>query len=592
VTSHGRGRPRLLVAALVCVMGLTACAEIPNAGSVQHGDVSVEESGTVYNQPYGPPADAEPREIVNGFLKAQSAGISEDWSTAREYLADKAKKTWEPTARTIIFTGDIDVSQVLGPDDATSPGTTTPGSSQSAPEEPEATTAAFSGRAQVTSTLDSDGRYTEESTGTTQDLTFTLEKDADGQWRITATEDGIFVSEPNFKTGFRATTLYFPTNDDKFLVPEVRWYSATNTAAHAVKGVLAGPSEWLRDSVHVVAPEGTELVLDSVPIDNFGTAKVDLTQSVLSASDEDIAMLRAQLDAVLLKVSGVSAVEITVNSTPLDFKTSVSPIRDPVPITSSPLVLAEGVVSVIDGSTATPVPGLLTLEGKNVTAIAADAGLSLVVYRSAATTIATVPTESDESVVILSGQALLAPSVDRFGWIWSGESGVGAPLKAVSAGGDVIEIVADWLAGRRVESIRVSRDGARIAIVSSAGAVSRVDVAAIARDDTDAPLRLSAESIAVGASVTGAREVVWIDESTVGVLADGQTSDVLTVHVVPLSEHSEALSGVDGTVSLAAGRGRRAVFVATAEGELKSRATTGAAWSNVASDVSIPTFPG
>lgn len=171
----------------------------------------------------------------------------------------------------------------------------------------------------------------------------------------------------------------------------------------------------------------------------------------------------------------------------------------------------------------------------------------------------------------------------------------GSPLQVVSPDGVVTAVAADWLDGRSVVSIQVSRDGARIAVVSSDGTgtagQTRIDVAGIVRGDTDIPVRLS-DALVAGAAVVAASQVVWVDESTLAVLAQGQTSGVRTVHLVPLAAHSEALSGVEGAEWIASGRGRRAVYVVTTDGELLNRATTGATWTRVAQDVRLPTFPG
>ena len=179
--------------------------------------------------------------------------------------------------------------------------------------------------------------------------------------------------------------------------------------------------------------------------------------------------------------------------------------------------------------------------------------------------------------------------------MWSGERAASTGLLAVTQAGAPVTIAADWLEGRTLESIRVSHDGARIAVVSSLSGESRIDVAAIVRDDSDAPVRLSDLALAIGASVPSATQVVWVDESTVAVLAPGVSSGILTVYEVPLSGRSAALSGVEGTVWITAGKGLRSVYVATSEGELLNRAATGNTWSPVlAGDqlLRFPAFPG
>lgn len=586
----GTGRTRLTAVGrlLFAALLLAGCATIPTSGQVQEGDVLVNELDPVYVQQLGPRAGATPLEIVQGFLVEQARGLNDDWATAREYLSGEVQHAWNPTARTVIYSREPELLQDGGPLSAGVGVVATPSATASTADESVPVAVATS--VVVSSTLDPLGRFTEASTGTMEDLLFMVELDASGEWRITAAEDGIFVSDTYFQSAFRATSLYFPTLDGKYFVPEVRWYPRTNTAAYAVKGVLAGPSEWLRDSVAVVPPDGTRLAFDSVTV-NDGTARVELSSEVLAATDSARAMLRAQLAAVLVRLPGIREVDLRFGSTEPTIKTTVAPARDPAPSLTTPLVLADSSIGQVDGAKVVPVEGLPSLAGIEVAALATDADLNLVVLRQGKTAITTVPRADEAALELLTGTNLIAPSIDRFGWLWSGEGVPGGQLSVVPNAGPATKVEADWLADRTVESIQVSRDGARIAVVSSAGGTSRIDIAAIVRADGGTPVRLS-ESEIVGAAVPGPGQVVWVDESTLGVLASGPAQGARTVYLVPLSGHSEGLSGVDDAVWIAAGRGRRAVYVATADGNLLTRASTGSTWSLVVTGVRLPTFPG
>lgn len=608
-----RRPPRALARALaaglaaLAVAGLAACASIPSSGPVERRDVTVSELGPIFPQSPGPTPGASPREIVQGFLGAQAVGLNDDWATAREFLSPDMAQAWDPSARTTVYSGEPQLTPAAGTDPALldqAPGTATPeavptqdpasGTASTGPETaaPEPTEVSILGRVSVVAALDPDGRYTEDAQGTGQDLSFTLTRSAQGQWRISATEDGVVVSDPNFGLVYRPTTLYFPTVDRAFLVPEVRWYSKSNTATHAVNGVLAGPSDWLRDSVTVVAPAGTRLLLDSVTIDESGVARVDLSKEVLTASDADRAMLQAQLEAVLLKVPRVRSVELLASSLPLSVAGRVSPQRDPVPTLSTPYVLAGDVVSQVQGADLEPVDRFLPLSGFGTTAIATDDRGELVVARAGTTSVVRAPTVAAPSATLLTGTDLLAPTIDRFGWVWSGERSYDGGLRVATEDGVQASVPADWLEGRTVDSIRVSHDGTRIAVVSTEAGVSRIEVAAIVRDDSSVPVRLSDDALAIGASVQSASQVVWVDESTVAVLARGQSSGIPTVYEVPLSGRSSALSGVEGTEWVAAGRGLRSLYVATSDGELFGRTTSGSSWSPVVDDARLPAFPG
>ena len=595
-TFGGARLGRRVVVVVVALAVLAGCAQMPTSGPVQRGDETVTEPGPVFLQAYGPPLDASPEEIVQNFLLAHAAGLYDDWATAREYLEPGTAAAWQPGTSTVVYSGEADLVQASGPDPDVDPAEPLPSASGEVPvddedaEEAPEGPAVVQGRLSVVATLDGAGRYTEAPADASENLTFSLEQGPDEQWRITGVPDVTYVSVPNFSSVFRATTLYFPTLDGAYLVPEVRWYSKTNTATHAVNGLLAGPSEWLRDAVRTVVPDGTRLVLDAVTVDDSGVARVDLTRDALTADAEDRAMLQAQLDAVLLRVPQVRSVEILVSSVPLTISGSAAPVRDPIPA-ASPWVLAGDVLSRVQGRAIEPVPDILPLTGLDATALALDLTGEWGVLRSGVGVVRTLPTAAAPSVTLLTGTSLLAPSIDRFGWVWTGEREAGAGLLAVLPDGATVAVPVDWLAGRTVESVRVSQEGARVVVVSTAGGATYVDVAAVVRDESGAPQRLS-DSVTIGAGAPVATQAVWVDESTVAVLAAGASAGVSTVNVVPLSGRTETLSGAEAATTIAAGRGLRSIYVATAAGDLLSRASTGATWSTIASGVRLPTFPG
>ncbi len=118
-----------------------------------------------------------------------------------------------------------------------------------------------------------------------------------------------------------------------------------------------------------------------------------------------------------------------------------------------------------------------------------------------------------------------------------------------------------------------------------------IDVATILRDTTGTgrPQRLGS-SFQVGFSMTDASQVEWMDESTLAVLGLSGSLVAPTLHLVPVGGQTSALPLVDGTVSIAAGRGDRALYLVDTDGTLLWR--QGAAWTDVAVGVQDPVFPG
>jgi hypothetical protein len=198
-----------------------------------------------------------------------------------------------------------------------------------------------------------------------------------------------------------------------------------------------------------------------------------------------------------------------------------------------------------------------------------------------------LPNDGQEPETLHSGIALLAPSIDRFDWVWTGEQTPGGGLSAVSAASEVVPITVGWLEDRTVRSIRISRDGARAVVVHTGvtAPTLAIDVAAVVRDENGRPQRLGDEPLQIGAGMVDAGQVVWVDEGTVAVLGRSGTLTLPTIHLVPIGGASSALTLVDGTEAIAAGKGDRSLYLTDIEGVLHSRQGTCATRSSPADPV-------
>src|SRR5690606_14622034 len=131
------------------------------------------------------------------------------------------------------------------------------------------------------------------------DVTFDLTRGADGQWRISALDDGLLVLANFLTDAFHRTPLYYPTSDRQWWVPDVRWYPKQSWRTTATQAILAGPPEWLAQSTVSVVPEGATLAIDAVTVADDGTIDVSLTPAITEAPPDDRALLVAQLEATL-----------------------------------------------------------------------------------------------------------------------------------------------------------------------------------------------------------------------------------------------------------------------------------------------------
>ena len=65
---------------------LTGCTALPSSGEVHESRVVATDTNALIETAPGPVEDASPEEIVRGFLRAVSAGFSDDFETARQFL--------------------------------------------------------------------------------------------------------------------------------------------------------------------------------------------------------------------------------------------------------------------------------------------------------------------------------------------------------------------------------------------------------------------------------------------------------------------------------------------------------------------------
>ncbi|MFF3063263.1 LpqB family beta-propeller domain-containing protein [Oerskovia sp. NPDC057915] len=577
MTHRRPGRPAGALGAglVVAALALSGCASIPTSGPVIRGSDVVQGFNAPGLRARGPVAGDDPVRIVSGFLTAQAAGPAGDFDVAQEFLTDADAWSWD--SQVLVFDGDLDLTV---DEEAVKTGRAT-----------------VTGSATVVGALDKRGVYTEDvpgGEGGAVPVSFGLVRQGDGQWRIETAEDGLLLSESSFQAAFRQTRLYFPSADREVLVPDDRWFPNRGWQTSAVTEILVGPAEWLRGSTAPVVPEGTRLSIDAVPSEG-GVTEVRLTDTISLAPPEDRALLKAQLEATLF-----DALPLTVNLYRGEDLLS-TPTGGAVPIKAategSEVVAAEGEVKVLGSGAdeATSLSPAVSLAGTNATALAQGSGARPLVVRDGTGGLVRLATKNLPEVQLLTGEDLLAPSVDRFGGVWSGPQAQVGALQVVRAdlaeAGEPVAVAAPWLAGRTVQSIRVAHDGARIAVVSSDGASTRVDVAGIVRDDKDVPTGLS-EPFRVGAPITSASQVVWADETTLAVLGTDDTEAAPTVHLVLVGGETTRLSPVAGATAISAGDGDRTVQVLTQDGTLFGRSRSGAVWEKRIENVALPAFPG
>lgn len=575
-----RAGARALGLGLAAVLGLLAgCVSIPTSGPISTGSPAPVDQSLPIPLAALPQRDDTPEGIVAGFFSAARAGVFDDFGVAREFLTRSANGSWDPWERLLVARSDPELSL-----------------------QGETVVAAV----ELAGSVNRDGVFEEAAPGSEVTLSFGMRRDANGQWRIEDLQNGIVIRDSAFEASFSPVPVYFATPDWQVAVPELRWLPDQSLLRDTVHALFDGPSPWLADAVATAAPTLGAPVEVGDPAQG-GLVTIGLPASALQErwADGQRAQLQAQLEVTL--VSGrlrgvVSSVALTLMGANGPFPFGVDPdeeipelATDPQP-SIGPFGIVDGVIAEVGGAEPEPVEGLPTLvdlAAPNHPAASPDGSVWVVL--DGTRRLLLLPTDGGPPQPLLDGSDLLPPSVDRYGWVWSGERASHGMLTAVAPDGTVVDVAAPLLVDSEVRSIRVSRDGARIAIASvDTDGRTRIQVASVVRAAGEAgePRTLGAGALTVGTQLVDVTELAWSDEQTLAVLGVAAGSQQRALHQVMVGGRTTLLQVVaEETIGLAAARGNDGIYVVDADGVL--RALRGSSsWVEVASGVVDPAFPG
>jgi hypothetical protein len=512
---------RHLVGILVLTASLLAaagCVSVPISGPIDKVEGSQPPCQNCVNVEVAPPAlGAEPKEIVEGYLRATS-NYQPNYSVARQFLTRMAAEKWSPERGASIYRGLVTASA--------------------------GNTVRFDG--ELVGSLEPDRTYT--AGGGQFAWNFRLLQE-NGEWRIDTPPPGLMVAEYSFKSFYQTYDLYFFGNGGS-LVPDPIYLPAlsnpANVASALMKALLNGPSKWLEPAVSSAIPPNTSLSVDSVTITN-GIAEVPLSDSVLTLPDQQRSLLAAQIVYTLRQVGGVKGVSIKVNQQPyrvpgsdpngLVISTDAIPQDlDPIPFVSGDQLYAvpdtSRGVKVVSATAASPAVSPLAGQlGGNDYAVDALAvsmtNTDLAVTTDRATTLRRAPIATGQPRPLLTGASnLLRPQFTRYGEIWAiGFKGDRQRMWMFTAGADpkspgvTTEINSPVLG--KVTAFKISPDGTRMALVRSTGTGSELGLARIVRSEKKImvdgwrPLNTKQANMQ---PIGNIRDVAWLDATELMVL--------------------------------------------------------------------------
>lgn len=568
-------------AALVLIAALlTGCAAIPISGEVSEGNADVQPVEPLQPIPEGPNPTDNPTSIVTGFLSASGGGVATNFDVAREFLTDEAAATWDPGVQTLVYRA----------------GSVTPDWNERR--------GVVSYELPLASTIDDSGRRAEAAHDTIRPLEFSVEQNEEGYWRISELEDGVVVSQENFTVFFRPVDLVFATSDRTTVVPEVRWLSKANVVTSAAQELIQGPSSWLADAVQTGFPSTSGLAVDSVVV-NEGLATVDLSPQS-AGTPEDRALAAEQMRLTLQALPDVADVEVRIGGLPM---TGISRITlEPAPVPDEQaVVVANGRLGTWDGEqllvTSDGVGGVGELayglarsyDGTQVAYVDDDTLMLTSVISDPATEMVEPrpnlePPEAPlQAAPIVEGAALVPPSFDRLGYLWTVESVTDEGMLAVTPEGEVLVFASEWLRARSTVALAVSRDGSLMAVLSRSGGQPVVEVASIHRDEFGVPLGLGTP-FPVGTGVNAGSDIAWADNSTLAVLGQAEEEAAVPLWLVTVGGGTQEVSTQPHVTSLAIRTGSASIVLIGEEGQVSERA--GPSWTEVLTDVSELAFAG
>jgi hypothetical protein len=579
--------PRTRAVVLLCLLLLLPACGLPLPGGVQsagHVRAEQEEPEPIRVIPPGPQPGATPEEIVRGFLRAQSSP-EDAHAVAREFLAPDA--TWDDERGAVVYR-----SRRFAPDSDRDPLT-------------------FAVRFETTARISSGGAFTLASEPVS--ASYTVAQMPSGEYRLTSVPAGLHLRAQDRSRSYRPYEVYFlPREQDgragTQLVPDRVFLPVTAERGPALVGaLLRGASLRLRSAVDSAVPAGTTTA-SPVRVSD-GVVTVDLTEQVRRLDSSGRQRLSAQLVWTLLPT--FSGVRLLVEGEPLEVDgAGAVQTRDdwteyePAGVAPGAALyyVQERRVRSLDGSlpdsAATP-SGPLPVDAVAVSPRGSAVGL-LTRDADGPDEVRTGPLQGPFGAPVLT-----APELGSLSWgrgdhgLWVLERGpVPVVWRLPGPGASVTE--PSRVAYERpadagpLSALRVSRDGARVALVFGEGQARRLYVGRV--EPTASGLRIAGVD-PIAPSLSDVTDVTWESGTSLAVLASTAGSSQVVVWTVavdgsvgPSAVQRPGLPG--DALALAAAPGRPLVVSALLDGQTRLFRDNGTLFRLQEPRGSAPAYPG
>lgn len=613
----GRGRSVRAGALLAGALLVAGCASMPDSGDVRPVKATNPGDSQVRVYAVQPRENADPVEIVDGFLEAMTSD-DPGFATARTYLTKQAARAWKPEQRITVLTTAPDRGQADRPTDPGTPGRSYP----------------IGGRQIATV----DGRHAYKPVGPADfrdSIHVVQQPTADGkgsEWRIDRLPPGLVLSEADFQRNYRSVDTYYFASGEDWLVadpvyirqrqdPATRMDPVTQT----VKALLAGPTNWLKPAVDSSFPSGTALKdgVTTLSTDDQSTLKVPLNSKADHVGGAVCRRMAAQLLLTLGDLTSVRVEQVELQrgsdggrlcSMGKQAALEFAAVRDSgraenpfyvdetgklmaVPVGDKANEEQDGTLGPF-GRGAMPLRSVAVDRDERRAAGVGKDGHEL--------RVASILSDHELRPALVRSNAvrpedrLSAPSWDGRGDLWVADRDPVRPrLWMIPDGeGEPVEVRAPWLAdGDRLESLRVSADGVRIALLLKAeDGGTTLKIGRVERDGGGSRPVVSVDALQpVAPHMEAVTAVSWAGPSRLVVVGKeaGGVQQVRYLQTDGATSASSLLPGLNGVTAVAAPHDDRAPVVADSGNDGIVRLVPGANWQRLA-DVtgSAPVYPG
>ncbi|MFJ8312407.1 MULTISPECIES: LpqB family beta-propeller domain-containing protein [unclassified Streptomyces] len=633
---RGRGfgkLPRLAVVLGSGALLVSGCASMPSSGDVHGVSASQRADSQVQVYAVPPRPGADPNEIVSGFLEAMTSDDPQ-FAMARQYLTAKAARDWQPSEVTVL---------AGGPD---------PQPNRSSDRGADSNGFTFTVSGKPVAVVDQQHAYQPAKPQDTYSQTIHLVRQSgqDGtgkEWRIDALPEGLLLGQSDFQRIYRSVnTYYFAAGQDRLVAdpvyvrqrndPETQMNLITQT----VQSVLNGPTNWLKPVVTSKFPSGTGLKSDtkSLALDDRNALKVPLNERASNAGEAQCKRMAAQLLFTLrdLTTTRIGQVELDrANGSQLcvlsgDQAETYAPDR----MSTSPgqyFVDAGGHVARMraaaasadssggtDGSSGTdgsdaavvtePVQGpfgkgeqqvrtvAVSRDEKRAAGVSADGKSLFVAPLAAGAELVRTPVTSDDRDAKSGG--LSAPSWDGRGDLWVADRNPARPrlLRLAQGTGEPETVDVAGLNGARIEQVRMSADGVRVALLVFEGGRKTLRIGRVERTGDGDKSVVSVVELRAGApQMEDVTAVSWAGRSrlvVVGKEFGGVSQQLRYVQTDGSTSASGTLPSVNKVTDVAATDDDRMPLVAHSQEDGIVRLPPGANWRTAVKKGSAPAYPG